>query len=242
MHRQHAVAIILCAGQGTRMGHSRNKIFLPLAGKPLLIWTLRAFERAASVEGVLLVAHEREVESLRDEIIERFHVRKILGVVAGGASRHQSEACALSALRQQVERDEFDVILIHDGARPFVRADDIDATVAIARESGAAVVAAPVATSELIVTVGPDGCVKEVLPPQELWRAQTPQAFTARDLLAAYDDARASGFEGTDTASTWERTGKPVRVVEGRGLNVKVTTPHDLMLAERLARELQDAE
>lgn len=232
------VAVILCAGQGTRIGASQNKVFLPILGKPLLVYTIEAFQRARTVDEILLVAHPNEVEYCREEIVRRYGLTHVESVVAGGAARHQSEELALQALRSRIEGGEIGVLLIHDGARPFVRPEEIDALARLASEAGGALLASPVGAHEVIARVSEDGYVAAILPPGELWRAQTPQAFEARTLLAAYDAARRDGFAGTDTASTYERAGHTVRVLAGSSDNFKVTTPQDLVRAEQVARRL----
>ena len=237
-----AVAIILCAGQGTRMRAAQNKVFLPILGRPLLVYTIEAFQRARAVDEILLVAHPREVEFCRDEIVRRHGLDGVRDVVAGGASRHQSEERALEALRTRIEGGEIGVLLLHDGARPFVPPEEIDALVQLAGETGGALLASALAPDEVIARVDEAGCVAAILPARELWRAQTPQAFDARTLLAAYDAARADGFEGTDTASTYERAGHAVRVLAGSPNNFKVTTPDDLLRAERIVSAMSRVE
>lgn len=234
--RQHTIAVVLSAGQGSRMGAMQNKVFLPLAGTPLLAYTIEAFSRAHEVDEVVLVAHTREVDSCRSAIVERYGFTCVTAVVAGGASRHQSEERALDALRERIEAGAIDVVLIHDGARPFVDPGDIDALVREARQRGGALLGTRVQEQEVLVSKDGEGMVSAIWATDELWRAQTPQAFEGRTLLEAYDQARAEGFEGTDTASSYERLGRPVYMVEGRTTNFKVTTPDDLVRAEALLR------
>jgi 2-C-methyl-D-erythritol 4-phosphate cytidylyltransferase len=162
-------------------------------------------------------------------------------VIPGGASRHQSERRALDALRGRIEAGEIEIVLLHDGARPFVTADEIARVVDAARRHGAAILAAPLAPDELLLEVAPDGTPQVIAAPEELMRAQTPQAFAARTLLAAYDRAHAAGFEGTDTAASVERLGQQVAAVPANranpNANLKITTPDDLLRAEALLRE-----
>nr|MBF6591123.1 2-C-methyl-D-erythritol 4-phosphate cytidylyltransferase [Ktedonobacterales bacterium] len=229
--------IVLGAGQGTRMGTERNKIFLPLRGQPVLVHALAAFERAPGVDEILLVAHPREVEYCETEIVQRYQLTKVRGVIAGGASRHQSEARALAALRPRIEAGAIALILIHDGARPLVTLEEIARVLAAARRTGGALLVGGVAADETILEVAEDGLVRATYPAGELARAQTPQAFAAALLLAAYDAADAQGFEGTDTAAAVERLGHAVAVVRGGDRNLKITTPDDLPRAEALLAE-----
>lgn len=237
----HTVAIVLCAGQGSRMGAPQNKVFLPLGSLPLLVHALRVFDQVPIVDEVLLVTHPDEKGYVTSEILAHYPLAKVTRVVAGGATRHQSEQRALEALRERIAVGEVGLVLIHDGARPFVTPTDVERVVAAARATGAAILAAPITEDELLFAVGDDGML--VAPPplepsaEQLVRAQTPQAFDARTLLAAYDRASAEGFEGTDTAAALERLGMPVTAIGTRSLNLKITTPDDLLRAEALLRE-----
>lgn len=236
---RRTIAVILSAGQGSRMGAPHNKVFLPLAGKPLLVYTIEAFAQARAVDEIVLVAHPREVEQCEREIVRAFGLTRVRAVVAGGASRHQSEDCALESLRPRIMAGAVDVILVHDGARPFVRPDDITRLIQAAQATGGALLGTPLSADEVLVCRDPSGAVLNVYPHGNgatFWRAQTPQAFGAEALLAAYDQARADGFEGTDTASSYERLGHPVCMVAGQPANLKITTPDDLLRAEALMR------
>ncbi len=231
-------AVILCAGQGTRMGAGENKVFLPLAGKPALLWSVAAFERAAAVDDILLVAHPDEVERVR-ALVAGAESRKVIGVVAGGVTRAGSERLALAALRARIESGEIGLVMMHDAARPLVTPEEIERLARAARTLGGwggALLVAPVGPDSEIGQVEPDGALARLFAYGELARAQTPQAFDARLLLAAYDRAEADGFDGTDTASTVERLGAPVRSVSGSEDNLKLTTPDDLLRAEVIAR------
>jgi 2-C-methyl-D-erythritol 4-phosphate cytidylyltransferase len=231
-----AVAVVLCAGQGARMGAARNKVFLPLGDRPVIVHTLTVFERAPAIDEVLLVAHSAEVSYCQTVILARSPFAKVTGVIAGGASRHQSEQRALDALRGRIEAGEIAVVLMHDGARPFVTPQQIAQVIEAARIHGAALLATPLASDELLFALADDGAPQPIASPHELMRAQTPQAFDARTLLAAYERARADGFEGTDTAASVERLGHAVAAVPGSRANLKITTPDDLLRAEALLR------
>lgn len=227
------IAIVLCAGQGTRMAASENKVFLALGGQPLLTYALRAFEECPEIDGILLVAHPAEIRRC-EQIVAEAGIRKVLTVLAGGASRHQSESHALERLRPRIGAGEVAQVVIHDGARPFVSQDALHRLLAAARASGAAMLATPCAADGVLLRVAPTGDAKALVPTAALVRAQTPQAFDACDLLAAYDAAAQIGFEGTDTASSLERLGHRVRIVLDAERNLKVTTPDDLVRAEFL--------
>jgi 2-C-methyl-D-erythritol 4-phosphate cytidylyltransferase len=229
-----SVAVILCAGQGKRMRADRNKVLLPLLGTPLIAHTLAAFERATSVNEILLVAHPDEVAYFARDVVAAAGASKVRGVIAGGATRHQSEQCALDALRERISTGEIALVMIHDGARPLITPQEIDQLAAVARAGAGAILVTPIAATETLLETRPDGAVALVAAAEELARAQTPQAFHARLLLAAYDQARLDGFEGTDTASSLERRGQAIRAVYGSVENIKVTTPDDLLRAEAI--------
>lgn len=231
------VAVVLGAGQGTRMGTGQNKVLMTLRGKPIVVHALLAFEQTSAIDETLLVAHPDEVEMCR-ALVAEYHLAKVSTVIAGGASRHQSEDRALAQLRPRIEAGEIDLALIHDGARPLIAPDDIAALITATRPTGGALLAVAVAPDEMLFQVNSAGQVIQHWPPEELALAQTPQAFDARRLLAAYDAARAAGFEGSDTAASFERAGGQARIVFGPPTNLKITTPDDLLRAEALLAAL----
>ena len=228
------VAVVLGAGQGTRMGAGRNKVLLMLRGKPILVHAIAAFEQTPQVTETLLVAHPDEVAMCRDMVTE-YGLAKVAAVIPGGATRHQSEERALAWLRRRIETGEIALLLIHDGARPLITPDEIAELIEATTMTGGALLAA--SPDEALFQLDDEGNVMRAWPSDELALAQTPQAFDARRLLAAYDAARADGFDGSDTAASFERAGGQVRVVFGPPTNLKITTPDDLVRAEALLTE-----
>lgn len=229
------VAVVLGAGQGTRMGHPINKVFLPVNGKPIIIYAIEAFEHCPAVDEILLVAASGEEEQLA-KLASSAYCHKVRRVVHGGATRHASEQCALEALRTHIEAGEIEIILIHDGARPFIGVEQIENLVAKARVFGGAILATPLQEEEQIVQVDETFTIRNSFEGDTVWRAQTPQAFQAALLLDAYDQAERDQFFGTDTAASVERVGCSVAVVESEATNLKITTAHDLFHAEKLGR------
>ena len=227
------VAVVLGAGQGTRMGAGRNKVLLTLRGIPVLAHALSAFERVPQVDETLLVAFSDEVETCRT-LVTDYGLAKVTAVIPGGATRHQSEYQALAYLRPRIEAGEIALLLIHDGARPLITPDAIAALITATTPTGGALLAAAVAPDETLLAVDDTGQVTQTWPADELALAQTPQAFDARRLLAAYDNAHAEGFTGSDTAVSFERAGGQTRVVFGPPTNLKITTPDDLLRTEAL--------
>lgn len=237
--QKRTVAVVLCAGQGARMGAGQNKVFLSLAGAPVAAHAIGAFERSPLVDETLVVGRADELERLRKDVVARYGFAKVSGVLAGGSSRHQSEERALDALRGRITAGEIGAVMIHDGARPLVTTHEIARLMVAVRalpQPGGALLVTPLAADERVARVGEDSVVERIFAPDELARAQTPQGFDARTLLAAYDRARRAGFEGTDTASVVEAVGAPVVTVLGDETNIKVTTPDDLLRAEAILR------
>lgn len=233
------LAIVLCAGQGSRMRAARNKILLPLAGIPVGARAIAAFQAAPQVDQIVVVGHPNELDRVQLELVAPYGFTKVIATLAGGDSRHQSERRALEALRERITCGEIALVMIHDGARPLVSGAEIARLVEAVRglpQPGGALLATPVAADERIARVAADGMVEQVFAAGELARAQTPQGFEARILLAAYDRAERDGFEGTDTASVVEAAGGMVVTVPGDEANLKVTTPDDLLRAEAILR------
>lgn len=219
-----AAVVILAAGSGSRVGAATNKVLLPLGDRPVLAWSVRDALGLEDVRRVLVVVRPGERDAVAAALAPHLGAAEI-GVVGGGASRHASEWNALRALAAEVETGEIDVIAIHDGARPLAGPDLFRATIAAARSRGGAIPV--VALRGLLARDG------RTLP--ELDGVQTPQAFRARELVAAYSRAAADGFEGTDTATCWARyTDLPVVAVPSSSHNLKVTFPEDLAVADRL--------
>ena len=219
-------ALIPAAGMGTRMGAGSNKQYLLLGGMPILAHTLKVFEQAPFIEGIYLVSPQQEIPFCRSEVVERYGFSKVRGIVAGGAERQYSVMNGLNAM-EEIGQD--DLVLIHDGVRPFIAVETIRAAATAAHEFGGAVVAVPVKDTVKVVH---DGVITDTPPREQLWLAQTPQAFRFGLIHAAHASAAAEGFLGTDDASLMERQGFRLRIVTGDYRNIKITTPEDMVLAE----------
>jgi 2-C-methyl-D-erythritol 4-phosphate cytidylyltransferase len=221
-----AALVLLAAGEGRRSGHATNKVLLPLSGRRVFTWSMRWARAVPGLDTAVLVIRERD----RDVVtatIEREVDPPRPDVVLGGDSRHASEWAALQALAPAIEAGDLDVVVIHDAARPLAGTAVFAEVVAAAAEHGGAI---PVREQPHLAEREPADGV-----PQRVVTVQTPQAFRARPLLAAYRRAAADGFVGTDTASCMERyTDLPVHCVAGDAGNIKITFPEDLFLAERL--------
>jgi len=217
-----AVAIVVAAGRGERMGQGRPKAFLELGGEPLLLRAARAFEAAPSVGKIVVVVPEPEISAAR----ERLGVLpKLLAVVAGGERRQDS---VLAGLRQVPAGFE-GIVLIHDAARPLV---DVELIEAVARQAAATGAALPVLPLVDTVKRVRGGRVVETLDRAELGGAQTPQGFRCALLREACESALVAGVALTDEAMAVERLGHAVHAVPGSKRNRKITTPDDLAWAE----------
>jgi 2-C-methyl-D-erythritol 4-phosphate cytidylyltransferase len=223
------VVIIPAAGTGRRMGGEISKQYLSLAGIPILVHTLRVFQRSPLVDEILLVVPGGDVAEVRRDMVERYDFSRVSLVIAGGRERQDSVRNALVHVR-----DEHEIILVHDGVRPFVTGALIERAVAGAKAFGAVTVGVPV--RDTVKTVDAAGRVVKTVLREGLWLTQTPQAFRREVILAAYERAAADGFCGTDDASLVERIGIPVRMIPGDADNIKVTTPEDLARGERMIR------
>jgi 2-C-methyl-D-erythritol 4-phosphate cytidylyltransferase len=220
-----AAIVILAAGSGSRVGAGINKVLLPLRGVPVLAWSVRTALALADVRRVVLVVNPVERDAVAEAVSPHLGEGEV-ALVDGGSTRHGSEWNALRALAPEIEAAEVDVVAIHDGARPFADADVFAATIAAAREHGGAL---PAVALPHVVLAG-----AAAVPPG-LVGVQTPQAFRAAPLLEAYRQADADGFEGTDTASCFETyAGLPVAAVSSSSVNLKITFPEDVALAEAL--------
>ena len=220
--------IVLAAGSGTRVGNSRNKVYLPLAGRRIVTWSLEVFQKIPGIGRLVLVVRDDDRE-LAAEVLERELPGVPVDLVTGGDTRHESEYRALLHLAEDIRRGEIDVVLVHDAARPLAPLRIVEEVLATAIREGSAIPALP---CEDVVGVDEHGRMSHA-GRSGMVRVQTPQAFRSGPLLAAYQAAASDGFTGTDTASCVERyEGLPVQVVSGDPRNIKVTYADDLFTAE----------
>lgn len=212
-------AVIVAAGRGTRFG--RPKQLIDIGGRPMLAWSLQTFAAMPEIASIVVVTEPDWIDDVR-ALGARLAPDRNVRVVAGGATRQLSVRCGLDALPP-----ECDAVLIHDGARPLVRADDVRAGMREVRRGRAAVLAAPVV--DTIKVVDPRSrLVQRTLERSELWAAQTPQFAMRDELLRAHDAAAAEGLQATDDVALLEALGIDVAVVPATGENFKVTHPGDV--------------
>ena len=219
-------AIIPAAGLGLRMGSDVPKQYLLLDGKPVLHHTLSVFNQCPLVNEIILVVSGEEMGKGQQQIQDSHP--KVSRIVAGGKERQDSVGNGLLSLDSHT-----DIVVVHDGVRPFVSSDLIRETVEAARDFGAAITAVPV--SDTIKKVNKKGLVEDTIDRSGLWRIQTPQTFQVSLLKEAFAKAQADNYYGTDEGSLIEYLGKEVRVVTGSEFNIKITRSEDLVLGETIA-------
>ncbi|MEN3331990.1 MAG: 2-C-methyl-D-erythritol 4-phosphate cytidylyltransferase [Blastocatellia bacterium] len=227
--RKLNIAVIPAAGIGARMQADRAKQMLELTGVPLLVHTLRRFEACEAVHQVILVL-QPNLTSDALALISRHKLKKIARVVGGGAERQDSVYRGLQVIKPETAG----IVAVHDAVRPFVRPEEIRLVIERAEATGAALMA--LAATDTIKQVH-RGRVQRTLDRKRIYHAQTPQAFRYEIIKAAYDRAYAEGYAATDDAQLVERAGHRVSVVEGSPINIKITRPLDLRIAEAIQEE-----
>ena len=224
-------AVIVAAGKGKRMGTEISKQFLPLRGKEILTHTVEKFEAAKHIRDIILVTGQDSLQDVRD-MVQEYNWKKVVSVVAGGKERQDSVWNGLQAVSADTE-----IVLIHDGVRPFVTEEILNDSIETAMEMGGCVAGVPakdtikVCNAENIAVATPDRST--------LWQIQTPQTFRKELILQAYMQAKEDGFTGTDDASLAEHSGYPVKVIMGSYRNIKITTKEDLLVGEAFLKEGQ---
>jgi 2-C-methyl-D-erythritol 4-phosphate cytidylyltransferase len=225
-------AIIPAAGTGERMRAAVSKQFLSLQGKPVIIHTLERFQVCEAVNEILIAVQASDRQQV-EFLVGEFHLSKVTNIVEGGRRRQDSVSNALSRIDPQAE-----IVIVHDAVRPFIHQKVILDSIEKAKAYSAAVVAVRVKDT---VKVGNDeGRFERTLDRSMLWSAQTPQTFTRKVLLDAYEKARRENVEATDDASLVELLGVRPAIVEGSFDNIKITTPGDLDFANVLALRFRD--
>ena len=221
-------AILPAAGLGTRMAGPQPKQFLSLDGLPILIHSLRAFAAVERVSAIYVAVRKPEIERVHAQVAEHGFADRV-HVVEGGDTRQESVVHALNSLKAEAD----DIVLVHDAVRPLIDRATIDRTIDAVVEHGAAIVALPaVDTIKQVERTAHGALITSTIPREFIVQAQTPQGFRFGLLQKAMSDAVQDGFVGTDEASVVERAGLPVAVVHGSQVNLKITQPGDIELAE----------
>ncbi|HWD93670.1 MAG TPA: 2-C-methyl-D-erythritol 4-phosphate cytidylyltransferase [Verrucomicrobiae bacterium] len=216
----HTTAIIVAAGKGTRMGPNVDKLFLEVAGKPVVVHTWQRFAKAESIDEIILVVREGMQPAFED-LAGKFSLNKPFHLVAGGKERQDSVWNGLEAVSGKSE-----IVAIQDGARPCTSETLIEATIAAARETGAAVAAQH--TTDTVKESADGKLIERTLDRSRLWSVQTPQTFRVEVIRRALEEVRRREISVTDDTAACEVIGQAVRLVVSAEPNPKVTRPEDL--------------
>lgn len=227
----YAGCVIVAAGRGERFGDT-GKVLATVGGRPVLAWVLDAMQAATSVRDIVIVYGDHTELPIR-ALVETGPWTKVVSLVAGGEQRQQSMANGVRAVAV-----DLDIVLVHDAARPLISPELVDACASRVRETGAAILATPI--SDTVKRVD-DGRIVETVDRSSLWGAQTPQGFRRDELLEMCETALSGQIEFTDEASLAEVLGRPVAVVPGDRLNIKITHPEDLDVVDALLRQRRRA-
>ncbi|HEX9047821.1 MAG TPA: 2-C-methyl-D-erythritol 4-phosphate cytidylyltransferase [Verrucomicrobiae bacterium] len=219
-------AIIVAAGRGTRMGANVDKLWLEVAGRPVVAHTWQCFNDADCIDEIILVVRDG-MQPHFVELADKFHFQKRFLLVVGGAERQDSVWNGLTAVSAQT-----DIVAIQDAARPCTSAELIAATIMAARETGAAVAAQPVA--DTIKETADGQTISRTVDRSKLWSVQTPQTFRVEVIRRAIATAHEKNLNLTDDTAACELIGQPVRLVKSATPNPKVTVPADLPFIESL--------
>ena len=230
--RPKVYVIIPAAGSGSRIGGSVKKQFLQLHGKPIIVHTIRQFENCPDVDEIAVAVPESAIVEM-EAFTSQYRLHKVGKVLTGGARRQDSVTNVLKRLPLK----DSDIVLVHDGVRPFIEPQRISHLIKSCKEHGAAVLA--VQPKDTIRRSNGGGFFDETLDRTALWLVQTPQAFKASILVKAFEKAKKDRFVSTDEAALVERTGVKVRIVEGSYDNIKITTPEDLEVGGQILERRQ---
>ncbi|UOQ87503.1 2-C-methyl-D-erythritol 4-phosphate cytidylyltransferase [Gracilibacillus salinarum] len=225
--------IVLAAGQGKRMNAGQNKQFIELLNKPLIIHTLEKFIHDTWCRHIYLVINPNEQQEM-EALITEYGWQHQITIVYGGSERQESGYNGLCAIKPE-SHDQ--IVMIHDGARPFVKQAHLHELAKVAQEKKAALLAVPVTDT----IKRKQGDRIDTLDRSTLWAAQTPQAFSYDVILRAHETAQTSQYLGTDDVSLVEALDEPVEIVHGSYHNVKLTTPEDIMRAEMILTQKEEA-
>lgn len=220
-------AVVVAGGKSRRMGMNVNKQYIRLREEEILAITLKVFNRSEMIDEIIIAAGEDEIEYCRENIVNKYCLTKVDKIVAGGDLRQDSVYNGLKSCSAKSE-----IVLIHDGARPFLTEQMIRESVACAREFGACTVAVPV--KDTVKVVDKENYVTSTLNREELYLIQTPQTFKYEMILKAHEICREKGITVTDDTMMIEALGGKVKIVPGNYFNIKLTTPEDLVMGRAI--------
>ena len=226
MSDRYTTAIIVAAGDSTRMGTKMSKQLIPLCGRPAIEFTIRAFHECDQIREIVVVARSQDINDIAHTA---FSFKKVMTVTAGGKTRAESVSRGVRAASRQTTH-----FAIHDGARVLITPDEISRVLNAAYETSAATLGTPV--TDTVKVIGEDGNILSTPDRSSLWAVQTPQVFEADLYRRAIENAVANQLSVTDDCAMVEAIGVPVKVVRGEYTNIKLTTPSDVVIAEALIK------
>ncbi len=231
-----ATALIFAGGMGQRMNsRSRPKQFLELHGKPIIVYTLEHFEYHPKINGILIVCLEGWIHELKG-MLERFGIRKVIGIVPGGSTGHDSIYNGLAALEGRIPEDE--VILIHDGVRPLINGELISENISAVELYGTAITSEP--ERESVFRSGNGNDINDVPPRAEMFVAKAPQSFRYGDIYALYKRGQEDGFKSIDSVHLCRNYGVPMHMLRSTPNNIKITEPADYYVFRALYEALEN--
>jgi len=229
-------ALIVAGGKGLRMKQKIRKQYLNLVDSPVFVHTLRVFDQLNEIDDICLVVPETDVDYCRSLILGLPDLKKEIDLTPGGRERQDSVYNGLRVIRATNDRE--DIVVIHDGVRPFVSPGHIKECISEAGKSGACILGVPAFDTlkrvDMVRNTDKIGKIDKTVQRDSIWLAQTPQAFKCALIMEAHESAKADGYYGTDDASLVEYLGHPVKIVCGSKYNIKITTKEDLLLAEAI--------
>lgn len=228
MYNNYYVSVLIAAaGQGKRMKSDTNKQYLNLGSKPVLAHTLKHFVENDLVDEIIIIVREDELEECEKEVVEKYYLHENIKIVSGGSERQYSIYNGLQALDNNCH-----IVIIHDGARPFITKQIIDSSIDEVVGTNAVGVGVPV--KDTIKIVNDNSLIIDTPDRSKLWSIQTPQTFMKEILFKAHKKAKEEDYLGTDDCVLVERIGHPVKMIMGSYENIKITTPEDLIIGEAI--------
>lgn len=219
--------VIVAGGKGTRMGAGKNKIFLPVLEKEAIYYTISAFESNPNIDGIVLVTGKSDMEGCK-KIIEKYRFSKVINVIEGGDTRQKSVMNGLL-------KTDCDIVLIHDGARALVTDREINNSIDDCMKYGAAAVG--VKCKDTLKSADSDGFISGTVNRENTYLIQTPQVFYRDEIMQMHIKAVEDNISATDDCMIAEQYGKKIKISDGSYDNIKLTTPEDMILAERIFSE-----
>ena len=221
------IAVIMAAGTGSRMKAGRNKVFVPLCGKPMLLYTVEAFEKSRLVNGIIVVTGENDINECIDLLKD---CKKLISVIPGGDTRQESSFSGVSAA-------DSEFVLIHDGARALITPEEIDKVAEAVINTGSGALGVPCVDTMKICK---NGKIISTVDRENLFKIYTPQGFNRKKLLECHIKAKSEGVSVTDDCALYEWAGQAVTAVYGSSNNIKLTTPEDILMAEAILKSREN--